>query len=269
MTIEIVTCRACGTRNASSRTVCLRCGEKLGSTVIWASQSELRESFRERQKSPPDIHPERIYKALTFFVRIFTFAVAMSAGGWLTGFLVPPDRLTQYDYYLARQHVDFYRRFLDLNGGPKKVLGTDSPEFLREWMNDRYLESLAESMWKTRDKVQSTLATLFWTSLVLLALFYWIRKEPYIFDVTVSQLPKVISRRIPYFIARWRVSVLDENSNELTKEFYRTGSQAKQKAERLAQETEKIRIVWDGSAYESYNQFIGKKDRMTVEKLGG
>lgn len=252
MAIELVTCSTCGTKNALDRKICLSCGQDLKPGVIWASGSELQKSFRELVESAPNINPERIWKSLTFCVRLFALIVAMSAGGWLAAFLVPPDRLTRYDYEEAKRWADISRHLVEAD----RSIVADHPEFVQSFAAGQYEEFLLKRQWRTRDKVQGTSEWVFIPSLVLLGLFHWMRKDPYIFDVTLSKFPKVISRRIPYFIARWRVSILDENGNEREKDFHRTGAKANQKGERLAHHGAKVRIVWDNSAYHWYRLFI-------------
>ncbi len=250
MAIELVTCSGCGAKNASHRTICLSCSKKLGRNITWASQSDVFKKWLEGDA--PNINPKRVWKGLTFFVRVFALVAAMSAGGWLAGFSVPPDRLTKYDYYEAERWAEIVQGFLKKDQG----ITTQYPKSGRDWVAEEYERVLLERQWKTRNMIQETSGHAFWASVVLLGLFYWMRKVPYSFDVTLSGLPKIISHTIPYFIARWRVSVLDENGNELSKEFHRTALKANGAAIRLAENGAQLRIVWDTSAYYSYEVFL-------------
>lgn len=95
-----------------------------------------------------------------FFISC-ALATVMSAGGWVTTFLIPPDQLTASDY-------DEARRF---GHGAVAMVG-------EEWMYQVGFDvSLQSRLWETRREVQSIVAKCFWVSLGLLALSYWIRPE--------------------------------------------------------------------------------------------
>lgn len=102
-----------------------------------------------------------------FFI-FCALAVLLSAGGWATTFLIPPDQLTAYDYHEAR------RFGLGAVAMVKRVSPNAGEEFVFHKAYDAVIQS---RLWQTRGEVQDTVAKYFWISVGLLGLSYWRNPE--------------------------------------------------------------------------------------------